>query len=145
MKKPKINALVIGVAGGSGSGKTTVVNLICDHFGQQNILRIEHDSYYRDLKHMPFEDRLQQNFDHPASLETDLLIRHLRALLEGYPVHVPQYNFAEHIRSEVHLEAQPTPVILISFRLSYYPYETVSDYCEFLCARDNCFRALCFG
>ena len=113
MKKPKINALVIGVAGGSGSGKTTVVNLICDHFGQQNILRIEHDSYYRDLKHMPFEDRLKQNFDHPASLETDLLIRHLKALLEGYPVHVPQYNFAEHIRSEVHLEVQPTPVILI--------------------------------
>ena len=54
MKKPKTNALVIGVAGGSGSGKTTVVNLICDHFGEQNILRIEHDSYYRDLKHMPF-------------------------------------------------------------------------------------------
>ena len=112
MKKPKTSALVIGVAGGSGSGKTTVVNLICDHFGQQNILRIEHDSYYRDLKQMPFEDRLQQNFDHPASLETDLLIRHLKALLEGYPVQV-QYDFAEHIRKDVHLEVQPTPVILI--------------------------------
>lgn len=113
MKKRSNPPLIIGVAGGSGSGKTTVVNLICNHFGNENILRLEHDSYYRDLKHLVFEDRLKQNFDHPSSLETDLLIRHLEALVKGYPVQVPQYDFAHHIRKEEHTTVQPTPVILI--------------------------------
>lgn len=105
--------LIIGVAGGSGSGKTTVVNYICEHFGPDNILRLEHDSYYRDLKHIPFEDRVKQNFDHPSSLETELLIRHIGALSEGYPVEVPVYDFAKHIRKEETVFATPTKVILV--------------------------------
>lgn len=108
-----IKPLIIGVAGGSGSGKTTVVNYICEHFAPQNILRLEHDSYYRDLKHMPFEERVKQNFDHPASLETELLIRHIQALIQGYPVEVPVYDFARHIRKEDTITATPTKVILI--------------------------------
>ena len=105
--------LIIGVAGGSGSGKTTVVNYLCKHFEPQNILRLEHDSYYRDLKHMPFEERVKQNFDHPASLETELLIRHIKALSEGYPVEVPVYDFSQHIRSEETVKVTPSKVILI--------------------------------
>jgi uridine kinase len=105
--------LIIGVAGGSGSGKTTVVDYICEHFGSENILRLEHDAYYRDLKHLEFEERVKQNFDHPSSLETELLIRHLNALLEGYPVEVPVYDFANHVRKEETISATPTQVILI--------------------------------
>ncbi|MEQ9264691.1 MAG: uridine kinase [Balneolaceae bacterium] len=105
--------LIIGVAGGSGSGKTTVVEYLCEHFGPDNILRLEHDAYYRDLKHLSFEERIKQNFDHPASLETELLIRHLNALLEGYPVEVPKYDFAAHTRKEESISAKPTQVILL--------------------------------
>lgn len=109
MSKP----LVIGVAGGSGSGKTTVVNYICEEFVQDNILRLEHDSYYRELKHLPFEERVKQNFDHPASLETELMIRHIQALMEGYPIEVPVYDFEAHTRKEETITATPSDVILI--------------------------------
>ncbi|MEX2476917.1 MAG: uridine kinase [Gracilimonas sp.] len=109
MSKP----LIIGVAGGSGSGKTTVVNYICEEFSKDNILRIEHDAYYRELKHLPFEERIKQNFDHPASLETELMIRHLEALMEGYPVEVPVYDFERHTRKEETITATPSDVILV--------------------------------
>lgn len=105
--------LIIGVAGGSGSGKTTVVNYICREFNKDNILRLEHDSYYRDLKHLPFEERIQKNFDHPASLETELLIRHIQALTDGYPVEVPVYDFENHVRKEETVKVTPSRVILI--------------------------------
>ncbi|WP_103665497.1 uridine kinase [Gracilimonas amylolytica] len=109
MSKP----LVIGVAGGSGSGKTTVVNYLCDEFSSDNILRVEHDSYYRELEHLPFEERVKQNFDHPASLETELMIRHIQALMEGYPVEVPVYDFELHTRKDETITATPSDVILI--------------------------------
>ncbi len=105
--------LVIGVAGGSGSGKTTVINYICKEFAKDNILRLEHDSYYRELDHLPFEERLKQNFDHPASLETELMIRHIKALMEGYPVEVPVYDFEKHTRKDETITATPSKVILI--------------------------------
>jgi uridine kinase len=108
-----LKPLVIGVAGGSGSGKTTVVDYICEEFASDNILRIEHDSYYRELKHLPFEERIKQNFDHPASLETELMIRHVKALLEGYPVEVPVYDFEAHTRKAETITATPSKVILI--------------------------------
>ncbi|MEX0608643.1 MAG: uridine kinase [Balneolaceae bacterium] len=109
MSKP----LVVGVAGGSGSGKTTVVNYICEEFAADNILLLQHDSYYRELKHLPFEERIKQNFDHPSSLETELLIRHVKALMEGYTVEVPVYDFEAHTRKEETITAVPTTVILI--------------------------------
>ncbi len=109
MSKP----LVIGVAGGSGSGKTTVVDYICKEFESDNILRIEHDSYYRELKHLPFEERVKQNFDHPASLETELMIRHIKALLKGYPVEVPVYDYEAHTRKVETITGTPSKVILI--------------------------------
>lgn len=107
------NPLIIGVAGGSGSGKTTVVNHICNTFGEKSILRLEHDSYYRDLAHMPLEERVTLNFDHPSSLETELLIRHIQALIQGYPVEVPVYDFSQHTRKTESRTVTPTDVILI--------------------------------
>lgn len=108
-----MDPLIIGVAGGSGSGKTTVVNHIIDTIGENDILLLQHDSYYRDLKHLPFEERTKQNFDHPSSLETELLIRHLKALKEGYQVEVPIYDFTRHVRKEETKLAKPTDIILI--------------------------------
>lgn len=105
--------LILGVAGGSGSGKTTVVENIVAGIGRENILMIEHDSYYRDLSHLPLEERRKQNFDHPASLETELMIRHLSALRSGYQVDIPVYDFVAHIRTKNTIPASPKNIILI--------------------------------
>jgi len=108
-----LDPLIIGVAGGSGSGKTTVVKHIINTIGEDNILLLQHDSYYRDLKHLPFEERTKQNFDHPSSLETELMIRHIKALKEGYQVEIPIYDFTKHIRKEETKLAQPKQIILL--------------------------------
>ncbi|NBB75846.1 MAG: uridine kinase [Bacteroidetes bacterium] len=105
--------LIIGVAGGSGSGKTTVVNKIIEGIGKEEVLLMEHDSYYRDLSHLPFDERRRQNFDHPSSLETELLIRHLDALISGYKIEIPVYNFVHHTRADETITASPKKVILI--------------------------------
>jgi uridine kinase len=107
------NPLILGVAGGSGSGKTTVVENIVAGIGEEKILLIEHDSYYRDLSHLPLEDRKKQNFDHPSSLETELMIRHLSALRSGYKVDIPVYDFVAHTRTEETIPASPKNIILI--------------------------------
>lgn len=109
----KLNPLIIGVGGGSGSGKTTVVNKIVEGIGQDQIVLIEHDSYYRDLTHLPLSERVKQNFDHPASLETELLIRHLDALKKGYKIDMPVYDFVEHTRAAESISVAPKKVILI--------------------------------
>lgn len=109
----KLNPLIIGVGGGSGSGKTTVVNKIVEGIGRDQIVLIEHDSYYRDLSHLPLSERVKQNFDHPASLETELLIRHLNALKKGYKIDIPVYDFVEHTRALESISVAPNKVILI--------------------------------
>lgn len=105
--------VIIGVGGGSGSGKTTVVNRILEGIGKDNIVLIQHDSYYRDLSHLDLEERKKQNFDHPASLETELMIRHVEALKNGYQVEVPVYDFAAHTRSEETIKVSPQDIILL--------------------------------
>ena len=90
--------LVIGVAGGSGSGKTTVVSRIVDAITPGEVTVIDHDRYYRDHPELRLEERAALNYDHPDSLETDLLIRHVKELREGRPVDVPTYDFARHGR-----------------------------------------------
>ncbi len=107
------DTLIIGVAGGSGSGKTTVVNHIINKIGEQNLNLLQHDSYYRDLKHLPFEERAEQNFDHPASLETELMIRHIQAISDGYSIDVPVYDFSNHIRLEKTIKLYPKKVLLV--------------------------------
>lgn len=104
----------IGIAGGTGSGKTTVARSICDRVGRDRIEWISHDSYYRDFSGLDPESRHRVNFDHPDSLETPLLVEHIDRLAAGQPVAVPVYDFASHARSRertVHVE--PRRVIII--------------------------------
>ncbi|WP_234570904.1 uridine kinase [Rhodohalobacter sp. 614A] len=105
--------LIIGVAGGSGSGKTTVVSKIVKSIGRDNVLLMEHDSYYRDLSHLPLEKRKKQNFDHPSSLETELMIRHIDALRNGYKIEIPVYDFVAHTRSDQTVSVSPKRIILV--------------------------------
>jgi uridine kinase len=109
MRKP----LVIGVAGGSASGKTTVSRKILETIGPDNLAYIQHDSYYRDLRHLPLEQRREFNFDHPDSLESELLVTHLQALLRGEPVDIPIYDFAQFIRTDELRRVTPRPVIFV--------------------------------
>ncbi|MBU2512892.1 uridine kinase [bacterium] len=91
---------VIGVAGGSGSGKTTVINKISEKIGKGKAVILQHDWYYKHNPHLSFEERSGLNYDHPEALETTLLISHLKELMEGRPVTAPQYDFSNHLRKE---------------------------------------------
>ncbi|HEX5476104.1 MAG TPA: uridine kinase [Vicinamibacterales bacterium] len=90
--------LVVGVAGGSGSGKTTVVRRIVESLGDAQVTVLEHDRYYRDRHDLRLDERAALNYDHPDSLETDLLVRHVHALRDGHAVEAPLYDFARHAR-----------------------------------------------
>lgn len=105
--------LVIGIAGGSGSGKTTVVNEILKRVGEERIAFLQHDSYYKDLTGLPPVQRADINFDHPDSLETDLLIQHIASLRDLQPVSVPIYDFAADRRTDQTFTVQPKNVILV--------------------------------
>lgn len=118
-----MNPFIIGVAGGSGSGKTTVVNHIINRVGPQNIVLLQHDWYYRDLKHLEFDERAKQNFDHPSSLETELMVRHIQALSEGYSIEVPMYDFKNHVRKVDTISLTPKPVILVDGILIFFEKE----------------------
>ena len=109
-----VRPVVLGVAGGSGSGKTTVVRrLIRALGGEHDVAVLHHDSYYRDASHLPPDERAAINYDHPDSLETELLIEHLQGLLQGRPVEVPVYDFANHIRTDSTERVRPRPVIIL--------------------------------
>lgn len=105
--------VVIGIAGGSGSGKTTVLNRIIGEFGPDPIAVLDHDAYYRDLSHLSPEKRARFNFDHPDALETELMTEHLDALIEGKAIEKPVYDFTTHTRAEETETVAPRPVIII--------------------------------
>ncbi len=105
--------IAIGVAGGTGSGKTTVSESILQRVGPDRIAYIQQDSYYRDLSHLPYAERVQFNFDHPDSLETDLLIQHLTGLRRGIAVDVPEYDFTTYTRTGQTRRVEPKRVILV--------------------------------
>jgi len=105
--------IMIGVAGGTGSGKTTVANQILASVGAEHIAYIKHDAYYRDLSHLSPQLRAATNFDHPNSLETELLVHHLKELKAQRPVEIPVYDFKTHTRTSRTEHIVPVPVILI--------------------------------
>jgi uridine kinase len=107
------STLCIGVAGGTGSGKTTVANEILRRVGAHRIAHINQDHYYRDLAHLSEEERIQHNFDHPAAIEDQLLIEHVRALKAGRPADLPVYDFTRHLRTDRIERLEPRPVILL--------------------------------
>jgi uridine kinase len=94
------NCWILGIAGGSASGKTRVARAIVEELGTDEVLVIDQDAYYRDLSHLPLEERKLQNFDHPAAFDTDLLLDHLRILKSGGAVDKPIYDYAAHTRSD---------------------------------------------
>jgi len=105
--------LIVGVAGGTASGKTTISQAILDRVGGSCVAFIPHDAYYRDLSYLSFEERTQVNFDHPDSLETELLVAHLDALCRGEAIDVPVYDFSVHSRKDEVRHVDPQPVILV--------------------------------
>jgi len=111
MKHP--DPLVIGIAGGSGSGKTTVAQEILQRVGRDRIAFLQHDSYYKDLSGLPPAQHAEINFDHPNSLETELLTQHIASLRDGEPVEVPIYDFATDSRTNQTFKVQPHRVIIV--------------------------------
>lgn len=105
--------VVVGVAGGTGSGKTTVVNEILNGLETEEVLVIQHDSYYKDRSHLPEEQRGNINYDHPDALDTPLLIAHLQQLVAGQHVEIPNYDFATHTRKAVRQKIGPCKVIVV--------------------------------
>ena len=107
-----MESLIIGIAGGSGSGKSTFTNRIKEHFGD-DVVVLYHDNYYRRQDGIPFEQRVTVNYDHPDSLETELLVEHLKQLKEGKSIECPVYDYTKHNRSDKVIRIDPKPVILV--------------------------------
>ena len=110
---------IIGIAGGTGSGKTTVVNKILEAIPASRVALIPQDSYYKDSGHLPMEERQKINFDHPDSLEFDLLVEHILRLKEGEPVEQPRYSYLTCTRSEDTLTVEPRDVVIVEGILIY--------------------------
>jgi len=109
----KFKSCVLGVAGGTGSGKTTVARAILDSVGKERIALIEQDSYYRDVDWRSETELLHHNFDHPSAIDNELLVSHIAALKAGHPVEVPIYDFVRHRRTTRTRRIEPQPVIIL--------------------------------
>ncbi|MGH7451043.1 MAG: uridine kinase [bacterium] len=105
--------ILIGVAGGSGSGKTLVVQHMIQQLGSDRVVVLQQDSYYKDSSHLPFDERAKQNFDHPDAIDSDLLIQHVEELLNGWTVDIPIYDFTTHTRRTETSRAGPHDIIVL--------------------------------
>ncbi len=105
--------VIIGIAGGSGSGKTTIAAAVVEAVGPERVALIQHDAYYRRLDHLDFEERTKVNYDHPDSLETELLVKHIEQLRAGNSIDRPVYDFSRHTRSDDVVTVEPMPVIIV--------------------------------
>lgn len=123
------NPLVIGIAGGTGSGKTTVALEILRAFDDKKIAFIQHDNYYKDLTKLPPIQRAAVNFDHPNSLDTELMIEHIKQLRSGQNIEIPIYDFSTHSRTEKTIKIQADPVIIVEGILIFTEPE-LRDVCD---------------
>jgi uridine kinase len=105
--------MIIGICGGTGSGKTTIARAIVDSVGEGEVVLVEQDSYYRNLADMPLDERHQANFDHPDSLDSDMLVNHLLRLKQGLDIEMPLYDFRTHTRSDEVEVIKPKPVVIV--------------------------------
>lgn len=106
-------ALVIGICGGTGSGKTTVTRRVIGALSPESVLVVEQDHYYKNFPHLPLEERARQNFDHPDSVDMPLLVEHIRRLRAGQPVERPVYDFTEHRRRAETVRLEPRPAVIV--------------------------------
>jgi len=111
--KGEVRPLFIAIAGGSGSGKTTIARSVVDIVGRDKVVYLQQDAYYRDQAHLSFEDRAKINYDHPDSLELELMVEHLQALRNGQPVERPVYDFETHIRTDETYTLVPEPAVIV--------------------------------
>ena len=116
--------IIIGIAGGTGSGKSTFTNRLKDAFGNQ-VTVLYHDNYYRAHDDMPFEQRKKLNYDHPDAFETELLLEHLNKLKNWEAIDCPTYNYANHNRAEATIHIEPRPVILLEGILVLYEHSAI--------------------
>ncbi len=112
--KPKTkNQMIIGICGGTGSGKTTIARKIVQDVGAENVVLVEQDSYYRNLADMPLDERHQANFDHPDSIDSEMLMNHIKRLKNGQSIEMPIYDFKSHTRSNETEHIEPKSVVII--------------------------------
>ena len=105
--------MIIGICGGTGSGKTTIARAIVETVGAENVVLVEQDSYYRDLADMPLDERHQANFDHPDSLDSNLMVNHILRLKQGLAAEMPLYDFKTHTRTQNIEIIEPRPVVIV--------------------------------
>jgi uridine kinase len=108
-----MKSLVIGIAGGTGSGKTTVAEMIAAELGRRRVAMMVQDNYYKDLGHLGPDERSRQNFDHPDAVDVELMAAHIRELRQGRPIRVPTYDFATHARRRKTVPMRPKRVIIV--------------------------------
>lgn len=109
MNKP----ILLGITGGTGSGKSTIADELYSSFPKDSIAMIQQDMYYKDQSHLTMEERTKTNYDHPKAFDTDLLIEHLKSLIDGKAIDKPIYNFAEHNRSKETVRVEPRDIIIV--------------------------------
>jgi len=105
--------MIIGICGGTGSGKTTIARAIVETVGAESVVLVEQDSYYRNLADMPLDERHQANFDHPDALDSEMLVNHIKRLKQGQTVEMPLYDFVTHTRSDRIQMIEPKPVVIV--------------------------------
>ncbi len=108
-----MNTILIGIAGGTGSGKTTLADKLVDSFGNDEVSILRHDNYYKRHDDMCYEERSKLNYDHPDAFDTELLCEHIRALKEGKSIQMPVYDYSVHNRSNQTIEVHPSPVVVL--------------------------------
>lgn len=121
--------ILIGITGGTGSGKSTVSRQILCINGEENVVIIEQDSYYKDQSHLIFEERIKRNYDHPLAFDNELLIKHLKDLLNNKPIEKPIYDFEKHTRKEKTVTVLPKKIIILEGILILYD-EEVRNLCD---------------
>lgn len=115
-----MRAYTIGICGGSGSGKSTVTRRIVEAFGNDHIVVIEQDSYYRDQTHLPYEERIQTNYDHPDAFDTSLMVSQIRSLQQGKPIEKPLYDYTRYTRKTETVRVEPRPILILEGILLFF-------------------------